>query len=93
MGAEDKIQAIENKIYAELQLGVTEFIQPIQQNAQMLAKLDVLVNFAVVAEKNYYVRPEVDDQHRLDIKGGRHPVIEKNLPVEEDYITNDTFLD
>ncbi|HIY75370.1 MAG TPA: DNA mismatch repair protein MutS [Candidatus Sphingobacterium stercorigallinarum] len=93
LGAEDKIQAIENKIYAELQLGVTEFIQPIQQNAQMLAKLDVLVNFAVVAEKNYYVRPEVDDQHRLDIKGGRHPVIEKNLPVEEDYITNDTFLD
>src|SRR5690606_29512614 len=61
--------------------------------AQLLAQLDVLVNFATIAEKNYYVRPQVDQGNTLDIKGGRHPVIEKNLPADEDYITNDTFLD
>ncbi|MGO3266115.1 MAG: DNA mismatch repair protein MutS [Sphingobacteriaceae bacterium] len=93
LGAEEKIQAIENRLYAELQLTIAEFIQPIQKNAQLLAQLDVLVNFATIAEKNYYVRPQVDQGNTLDIKGGRHPVIEKNLPADEDYITNDTFLD
>src|SRR5690606_10344445 len=93
LGAEEKIQAIENRLYAELQLSIAEFIQPIQKNAQLLAQLDVLVNFATIAEKNYYVRPQVDQGNTLDIKGGRHPVIEKNLPADEDYITNDTFLD
>lgn len=93
LGAEEKIQVIENRLYAELQLTIAEFIQPIQKNAQLLAQLDVLVNFATIAEKNYYVRPQVDQGNTLDIKGGRHPVIEKNLPADEDYITNDTFLD
>ena len=93
LGAEEKIQALENRLYAELLVAIAEYIKPIQLNAQLIAKLDVLLNFAVVAEKNYYVKPEVSESKVLDIKGGRHPVIERNLPIGEDYITNDTFLD
>ena len=93
LGAEEKIQAIENRIYGELLIAISEYIKPIQLNAQLVAKLDVLLNFAVIAEKNYYIKPEISDTKILDIKGGRHPVIEKNLPVGEDYITNDTYLD
>ncbi len=93
LGAEEKIQALENRLYAELLVAIAEYIKPIQLNAQLIAKLDVLLNFAVVAEKNYYVKPEVSESKILDIKGGRHPVIERNLPIGEDYITNDTFLD
>ncbi|WP_367211041.1 DNA mismatch repair protein MutS [Sphingobacterium sp. R2] len=93
LGAEEKIQALESRLYAELLISIAEYIKPIQLDAQLIAKLDVLLNFAVVAEKNYYVKPEVSESKILDIKGGRHPVIEKNLPVGEDYITNDTFLD
>ncbi len=93
LGAEEKIQAIESRIYAELLLDITNYIKPIQLNAQLIAKLDVLLNFAWIAEKNFYVKPVVTEDKLLDIKGGRHPVIEKNLPLGEDYITNDTFLD
>ncbi|MFD1768552.1 DNA mismatch repair protein MutS [Sphingobacterium suaedae] len=93
LGAEEKIQAIEARIYAELLVDIAAYIKPIQLNAQLIAKLDVLLNFAFIAEKNYYVRPVVTESKILDIKGGRHPVIEKNLPLGEDYITNDTFLD
>ncbi|MGE8429183.1 MAG: DNA mismatch repair protein MutS [Sphingobacterium sp.] len=93
LGAEEKIQALENRLYAELLHAIAEYIKPIQLDAQLIAKLDVLLNFAVVAEKNYYVKPEISESKILDIKGGRHPVIERNLPIGEDYITNDTFLD
>lgn len=93
LGAEEKIQAIENRLFSELLLAISEYIKPIQLNAQLLAKLDVLLNFATIAEKNFYVRPEVNSSRTIDIKGGRHPVIEKNLPIGQDYITNDTFLD
>lgn len=93
LGAEEKIQVIENRIYAELLVSISEYIKPIQLNAQLIAKLDVLLNFATIAEKNYYTKPEVSDSKIIDIKGGRHPVIEKNLPIGEDYITNDTYLD
>src|SRR5690606_26056389 len=62
-------------------------------NAQLIAKLDVLLNFATIAEKNYYTKPEINESNVLDIKGGRHPVIEQQLPPGEDYITNDVFLD
>ena len=93
LGAEEKIQAIENRIYNELLVSIAEYIKPIQLNAQLVAKLDVLLNFAVIAEKNFYVKPEISESKVLDIKGGRHPVIEKNLPIGEDYITNDTYLD
>lgn len=93
LGAEEKIQVIENRIYADLLVSIAEYIKPIQLNAQLIAKLDVLLNFATIAEKNYYTKPEISESKVLDIKGGRHPVIEKNLPVGEDYITNDTYLD
>ena len=93
LGAEEKIQVIENRIYGELLISISEYIKPIQLNAQLIAKLDVLLNFATIAQKNYYVKPEISDSKILDIKGGRHPVIERNLPIGEDYITNDTYLD
>jgi len=93
LGAEEKIQTIENRLYAELLADIAAYIKPVQINAQLIAKLDVLLNFALIAEKNHYVRPNVNASALLDIKGGRHPVIEQNLPVGEDYITNDTYLD
>lgn len=93
LGAEEKIQAIESRIYNELLIAISEYIKPIQLNAQLLAKLDVLLNFAIIAEKNFYIKPEVNSSRTIDIKGGRHPVIEKNLPIGQDYITNDTYLD
>lgn len=93
LGAEEKIHVIEARLYAELLLAIAEYIKPIQLNAQLVAKLDVLLNFAVIAEQNYYIKPVIDDTKIIDIKGGRHPVIERNLPLGEDYITNDTYLD
>lgn len=93
LGAEEKIQVLESRLYNELTFALSEFIKPIQLNAQMVAQLDVLLNFANLAIKNYYVKPLIDDSSIIDIKGGRHPVIEKNLPPGEEYITNDVFLD
>ncbi|MHC8948219.1 DNA mismatch repair protein MutS [Sphingobacterium hungaricum] len=93
LGAEEKIQVIENRLYAELLVSIAEYIKPIQLNAQLVAKLDVLLNFATIATKNYYIKPEISESKILDIKGGRHPVIERNLPLGQDYITNDTYLD
>ncbi|AIM35840.1 DNA mismatch repair protein MutS [Sphingobacterium sp. ML3W] len=93
LGAEEKIQVIENRLYAELLIAIAAYIKPIQLNAQLLAKLDVLLNFSVIAEKNYYVQPEISESKVLDIKGGRHPVIERKMAIGEDYITNDVYLD
>jgi DNA mismatch repair protein MutS len=93
LGAEEKILGLETKLYHELISALTEYIKPIQRNAQLIARLDVLINFAILAIKNYYVKPQIDEGNRLDIKGGRHPVIEKRLPLGEEYITNDIFLD
>lgn len=93
LGAEEKIHVIENRLYNELVLALSEYIKPIQLNAQLIAQLDVLLCFATLAIKNYYVKPKIDDSNVLDIKGGRHPVIEKRLPVGDSYITNDVFLD
>lgn len=93
LGAEEKMQVIENRVYAALLIDIAAYIKPIQLNAQLIAKLDVLLNFAYIAEKNYYVKPKVNESKVLEIKGGRHPVIEQNLPIGEDYITNDTALD
>lgn len=93
LGAEEKIQVLETKIYAELLFFLVDYIKPIQLNAQLIAELDVLLNFSSLAERNGYVKPEINNEHEIDIKGGRHPVIEKNLPVGEDYITNDVYLD
>ncbi len=93
LGAEEKIQVLETRLYNELTFALSEFIKPIQLNAQLVAQLDVLINFASLAIKNYYVKPVIDESSVIDIKGGRHPVIEKNLPPGEEYITNDVFLD
>ena len=93
LGAEEKIYILENKIYAELLKSLLSYIQPVQQNARLIAQLDVLLNFALIAQSSHYSRPEISSDTTLDIKGGRHPVIEKNLPPGTDYITNDVFLD
>ena len=93
LGAEEKIFALESQLYNDLLYSLTEYIKPIQLNAQLIAKLDVLLNFATISIKNYYVKPEINESRIIDIKGGRHPVIEKHLPLGEEYITNDVFLD
>ncbi|WP_343532309.1 DNA mismatch repair protein MutS [Pedobacter sp.] len=93
LGAEEKIQAIEVRLYNELMFQVSHFIKPIQLNAYLVAQLDVLLCFSQLATKNYYVKPSINNKKEIDIKGGRHPVIEKRLPVGEEYITNDVFLD
>ena len=93
LGAEEKIYILENKIYADLLKSLLSYIQPVQQNARLIAQLDVLLNFALIAQSSHYNRPEMTSDTTLDIKGGRHPVIEKNLPPGVDYITNDVYLD
>lgn len=93
LGAEEKILALETRLYNGLVFDLIEYIKPIQLNAQVIAQLDVLLCFSILALKNYYVRPKIDESNVLDIKGGRHPVIEKNLPIGEEYITNDVYLD
>jgi DNA mismatch repair protein MutS len=93
LGAEEKIQAIEVRLYNELTHQVAQYIKPIQLDAHLIAQLDVLLCFAQLAVKNHYVRPILHTKKDLDIKGGRHPVIEKQLPIGQEYITNDVFLD
>ena len=93
LGAEEKIQAIEVRLYGELMYQVAHYIKPIQLNAYLIAQLDVLLCFAQLAIKNHYVKPNLNNKKELDIKGGRHPVIEKQLPIGQEYITNDVFLD
>ncbi len=93
MGAQDKIFVLETKLYNELVLALAEFTPAIQINANLLARLDCLLSFAQVAQDNRYIRPVIQDDDVLDIKQGRHPVIEKELPVGEQYIANDVYLD
>ncbi|MBR6846524.1 MAG: DNA mismatch repair protein MutS [Bacteroidales bacterium] len=93
LGAEEKIAGIEQRIYAELVSAVCEFVEPIQRDASLVAHLDCLVSFADTALKFNYVRPTIDDSYVLDIKDGRHPVIEQMLPAGESYIANDVYLD
>ncbi len=93
LGAEDKIQAIEQRLYNELVQAVAEFTPAIQIDANLVARLDCLLSFALVAAENRYIRPVVDESVVLDIRGGRHPVIEKQLPVGEHYVANDVRVD
>jgi DNA mismatch repair protein MutS len=93
LNAEDKINAIEYRIFNELMNTATGYVQQIQQNAKIIAVLDVLSSFSRVAQKNNYRRPQVNDARVLDIKDGRHPVIEKQLPLGESYVPNDIYLD
>jgi DNA mismatch repair protein MutS len=93
LGAEDKIVVLETKLYNELVLSLAEYITAIQINANQVAKLDCLHALAGVAKANNYIRPVITDNDVLDIRQGRHPVIEKQLPVGEKYIANDVMLD
>ena len=93
LGAEDKILILETQLYTELVQALSEFIPAIQVNANQIARLDCLLSFANVARENNYIRPVIEDNDVLDIRQGRHPVIEKQLPIGEKYIANDVMLD
>ena len=93
LGAEDKILVLETQLYTDLVQALTEFIPQIQINANQIARLDCLLSFANVARENNYIRPVIEDNDVLDIRQGRHPVIEKQLPIGEKYIANDVMLD
>ena len=93
LGAEEKILSLEARLFAELVAAIQEYIPKIQVDANLLAKVDVLLSFALVAERNRYMRPIVDESLTIDIKNGRHPVIETQLPVGEEYVPNDIMLD
>jgi DNA mismatch repair protein MutS len=93
LGAEEKIFAIETKLFQDLVYNMADYIHPIQHNANVIARLDCLFSFSQIAFENNYKRPEINDGFVLDIKNGRHPVIEKRLPIGEEYIPNDVYLD
>ena len=93
LGAEDKILALEAKLYADLVAFMQPFISEMQMDAQMVGNLDCLLSFAKVSLENNYIRPVIEDSNVLDIRGGRHPVIEKYLPVGESYVPNDVKLE
>lgn len=92
LGAEEKIQELEQTLFAQLVQNIIQFVHPIQQNAQTVAQIDCLLSFATLAITNNYVRPVVDESTEIEIKNGRHPVIEKQLPIGEEYIANDVVL-
>ncbi|MCB0544267.1 MAG: DNA mismatch repair protein MutS, partial [Saprospiraceae bacterium] len=93
LGAEEKILELEERIFRELVEEIGQYIQPIQHNAHLIARLDCLLSFAQVTTQRNYVRPEMNDSTLLDIREGRHPVIETQLPVGEPYVPNDVYLD
>jgi DNA mismatch repair protein MutS len=93
LGAEERILAIEQQLFAELVSWISQFIKPVQKNSALIAQLDCLCGFAQLASENNYTRPEINETFALDIKNGRHPVIEKQLPHGEPYIANDVYLD
>lgn len=93
LGAEEKIISLESRIYASLVENLIEYTLPVQANANTIARADCLLSFANVAKENNYIRPEISDSDALDIKNGRHPVIETQLPPDEPFIANDVYLD
>ncbi len=93
LGAEEKIISLENRIYSSLVESLLEYIPAIQTNANIIARADCLLSFANAAQENKYIRPEINDSEIIDIKSGRHPVIEKQLPAGEPFIANDLYLD
>ncbi|KIA96043.1 MULTISPECIES: DNA mismatch repair protein MutS [unclassified Flavobacterium] len=93
LGAEEKIHKIELELFEQLVSWITTYIKPVQMNASLVAQLDCLCSFTQLAIENKYVCPEIDETFELEIKNGRHPVIEKQLPVGVPYIANDVFLD
>ena len=93
LGAEEKIYKLESEIFDQLVAWIATYIKPVQLNANLVAQLDCLTSFTQLAIENKYVCPSLDESYELDIKNGRHPVIEKQLPVGTPYIANDVFLD
>lgn len=93
LGAEEKILALEVGLFNELVNSLMEYIVPVQKDSSLIAQLDCLISFASIAEKNNYIRPHINEGFAIDIKEGRHPVIEKQLPLGEEYISNDVYLD
>ena len=93
LGAEEKILSLEARLFTELVTSLAGYITPIQTDSNLIGRLDCLLSFAKAAEANNYIRPCVDDSDVIDIKSGRHPVIEKQLPPDEAYISNDVYLD
>ncbi len=93
LGAEEKILDLEERIFNKLIEDLSEYIQPIQHNASVIARIDCLLSFAKIAQKYNYCRPEINDGFAIDIKKGRHPVIEQQLPIDDPYVPNDVFLD
>ena len=92
LGAEEKIAKLEQEIFSKLLQYIIKFVQIVQENAQIIAKIDCLLSFSVLAVDNNYVRPVMDESTDLEIKNGRHPVIEKQLPIDQTYIANDVVL-
>ncbi|PIB29170.1 DNA mismatch repair protein MutS [Maribacter sp. 4U21] len=92
LGAEDRIATLEQQLFSQLVVWMQEYIAPVQNNAQLIAQLDCLCGFTQLAKENDYVLPEINDNTSLEIKNGRHPVIEKQLPLGETYIANDVSL-
>jgi DNA mismatch repair protein MutS len=93
LGAEEKIMALETRLFEELVSFVSDFVLQVQQNAALLARLDCLLGLTLVAKNNNYVRPVLNEGYAINIKEGRHPVIEKQLPVGVEYVSNDVYLD
>ena len=93
LGAEEKSLALEFQIFQELVNQISVYVPAVQLNATLLAKLDCLLSFSFLARENNYIRPELNDSDTIDIRQGRHPVIEKQLPLDEAYVANDIFLD
>ncbi|HXB11922.1 MAG TPA: DNA mismatch repair protein MutS [Bacteroidia bacterium] len=93
LGAEEKILHLEEKLFNELVLALSDYVAPVQLNAALIARLDCLVSFAKVSRKNNYIRPHIKDDKGIEIKNGRHPVIEQQLPPGEAYVSNDVCLD
>ncbi len=93
LGAEERILAIETRLFNELVIALAEYILPVQLDARLIATLDVLRSFAAVAKSNRYIRPVLSEENILEIRQGRHPVIEKQLPPGEEYVANDLDLD
>lgn len=93
LGAEEKILHLEQQLFSKLVIWMNDYIQPVQQNAQLIAQLDCLCSFAEQAKAENYCKPEIEENHDLHIEEGRHPVIEKQLPIGESYVTNNVTLD
>ena len=93
LGAEEKILQLEQELFSKLVLWMNDYIQPVQQNAQLIAQMDCLCSFAQQAKIEQYSKPEIEEGFELQIEDGRHPVIEKQLPIGESYVTNSVFLD